>query len=137
MREKTGGLRTGKWRFYYDLKTHNTLLQGKICNIHLHYYFFFWYVTSMSKCLEFEAHLQCSTGKSDLTCLFYPHLGTPNTFLLTQNPAMVSYHTAEHSACSVTLWSTLTLCCSGYHWFMLLRVCYHFAFASCKTLELL
>lgn len=41
MREKTGGLRTRKGRFDYDLKTHNTLLQGKIYDNHLHYYIFF------------------------------------------------------------------------------------------------
>lgn len=83
MREKTGGLKTRKGRFDYDLKTHNMLLQGKICNNCLHYYIFSGYVTSMSKSLEFEEHLQCSIGKSDLTYLFYPQLETPNTFLLT------------------------------------------------------
>lgn len=41
MREKTGGLGTGEGRFDYYLKTHNMLLQGKICNNYLHHYIFF------------------------------------------------------------------------------------------------
>lgn len=113
MREKTGGLGTGEGRFDYYLKTHNMLLQGKICNNYLRYYIFFsGYVTSMSKCLEFKAHLQCSTGKSDLTCLFYPQLETPNTFLLPQNPATVS----------VTLWSNVLHYTVEHSYTLLLQV---------------
>lgn len=44
----------------------------------------------MPRCLECEASPQWSTGKSDLTCLSNPKLGTCNTFFLTQNPALVS-----------------------------------------------
>lgn len=95
--------------------------------------FFSRYVTSMFKCLELEAYLQCSTGKSDLTCLFYPHLGTPNTFLLTQNPAMVSCHTAETPCawlhCGAPLHSAALgitgLCCLGFATILLLHHAKH------------
>lgn len=48
------------------------------------------YVTSMPRCLQCEASPQWSPGKSDLTCLSYPKLGTHNTFFLIQNPALLS-----------------------------------------------
>lgn len=98
-------------------------------------HFFSGYATCMSKCLEFEAHLQCSTGKSDLICLFYPQAGDTQHFFASSKPCHGVCHTVEHLVCSITLWSTLTLCCSRYNWFMLLRICYHFTFTPYNILE--
>lgn len=98
--------------------------------------FFSRYVTSMFKCLELEAYLQCSTGKSDLTYLCVPRSGDTQHFLAYSKPCHGVLSHCRDSMCLVTLWSILTLWCSGYYWFMLLRVCYHFAFTSCKALEL-
>lgn len=92
MTEKTGGFRNTEGRFGYGLKIHKILLQeGKICKNYLHYYIFLsGYVTPMPRCLECEASPQWPPGKSDLTCLSNPKLGTRNKFFLTQNPALVS-----------------------------------------------
>lgn len=123
-------VRTRKGRCDYDLKTHNSLLQEKMPNNHLHYYIFF--LAMLHLCLStwnLKHTLNAQLEKSDLTCLFYPQLGTSNAFLLTQTlpwclvtqqstqGALLHCGTLPHSAAP----GITGLCCLGFATILLLH----------------
>lgn len=92
----------------------------------------FFYLCMLHLCLaasNVKHPLNGQIFQSDLMCLSYPKLGTHNIFSLLKNPALVSvidrlnlelHYIVEH------------------YCFVLLRICYHFAFfLSYDILELL